>query len=230
MFEEASDANMIMTTKLSPKQCGAAGNTFQSLLLAIANGDSIKLQAFVDDPKSPFRQVVVKEFTKFEKFALPGNEFLKLLSAGDYPVIAATNGKDTLTKAGNVFSWIDGDFKNYGTDVASKPTGEVPVAIYEMAKDADFRTMFGSFGIDIRKLCLSQSQIKSFVTNHKNWLRTDGYATFFLFEVNGELFVARVDWYGGDRLGVHVRRFSRGRVWDAGYRLRVVVPQQDIDN
>ena len=102
---------------------------------------------------------------------------LKLLSKGESVIIDA----------------CDGDFKGWGTDQPGRATVATPVDVHELIKDATFAKMFGSFGTDLDKLCLTQSQIKNFCKKHPSWLRTDGYATFFLFKENNEFFVAGVD-------------------------------------
>lgn len=83
--------------------------------------------------------------------------------------------------------------------------------------------MFGSLGTDLDKLCLTQHQIKTFCEVHKELLRKDGYATFFLFKVDEQFFVVDVYVRSGG-LRVHVHRFERGNVWDAESSHRVVVP------
>ena len=71
----------------------------------------------------------------------------------------------------------------------------------------------------------SQHQIKNFVKKHRNWLRTDGYATFFLFESHGNFFVADVSFHSDGRFRVRVRKLGSDDVWGAEFRRRVVVPQ-----
>ena len=151
--------------------------------------------------------------------------YLKLISGGENIVIGPTDGKDIIAKAKDLFTgWIDPDFVNYGTNVECKPTKEVSVQVFEMIKDGTFAQIFGGFGENLDRLCLTQVQIIFFVRNHAKWLRTDGYGTFFLFKVGGEFFVAGVR-VGSDGLLVYVNRLAYGHVWFAEFRLRVVVPQ-----
>ncbi len=102
------------------------------------------------------------------------NKFLKLISGGESIVISEVDGTEILAKASDIFTWIDKDFINDGADQRGSATGETPVRVYEMMEDATFSQMFGSLSSDVRKLCLTQAQIKSFVRNYKNWLRTAG--------------------------------------------------------
>lgn len=150
---------------------------------------------------------------------------LKNISEGKNIVIAPTDGKKTIAQAKNVFDYIDSDFSNWDTDVTGEKKEETPVSVHEMAEDANFSQMFNSISSDLKKLCLTQDQIISFVENHKNWLHPEGYANFFLFEANNEFFVARVFLNSDGELDVGVIRFEDSRVWRAGSRYRVVVPQ-----
>ena len=141
--------------------------------------------------------------------------------------LAPTKGKATLAKAKDVFTgWIDGGFKSWGTDVSGEDTPETAVDVHEMSLDGNHQTLFGSLG-DPRKLCLTQGQIEEFCCSHRDSLRQEGYGTFFLFEVNDELFVARVR-VGDGGLGADVDSFGLDRVWRSAYRHRVVVQQQTI--
>ncbi|MEK7638547.1 MAG: hypothetical protein AAB388_00115 [Patescibacteria group bacterium] len=140
--------------------------------------------------------------------------------------LVPTKGSVTLAQASDVFSCIDPNFKKWGTDVPGADTKETLVNVYEMKKDGTFATHFGSLG-DPRSLCLTQGQIKEFPRTHPHLLRQDGRATLFLFEVNGELFVALVGVSGGP-FEVYVYRFGDDDVWNADFRPRLVVPQQTV--
>lgn len=151
--------------------------------------------------------------------------YLQLLSGAETLMLDALDGKETLATAKEVFpSGIDGDFKNWGTNKAGIATKEKAVDVHELVKDGTFAQMFGSLGTDLDKLCLTQSQIKNFCKKHQSWLRKDGYATFFLFKVEDQFFVAGVNVLS-DGLSVRVYRFEDGHVWRAECSPRVVVPQ-----
>lgn len=141
--------------------------------------------------------------------------------------LASTKGSATLAKAKQVFTgWLDSDFKNWGTDVPGEDTDETKVDVHEMTRDGNCKTLFGSLG-DPHKLVLTQGQIEEFCRSHRDSLRQEGYGTFFLFEVNGELFVAFVVVIGG-RLRAGVDRFDDDYVWVADRRHRLVVKQQTV--
>ena len=150
---------------------------------------------------------------------------LRLISGGEILVIEACDGTEILADASDVFPLIDSDFRNWGADEPGPATVDTKAAVYEMDKDAAFSQMFGSLSGDVSKLCLTQAQIKGFVKKHRRWLRTDGLATFFLFQSRGHLFVAGVYVLAAGRLKADVLRFEYSRVWGAVNRHRVVVPQ-----
>ena len=155
------------------------------------------------------------------------NAILRLISKGETIVIDACDGSETLVSAKDVFnSDIDGDFKNLDTNKPGIATKEQAVDVHELVKDATFAQMFGSLGTDLDKLCLTQSQIKNFCKKHPEWLRQNGYATFFLFKVKGQFFVADVRVLS-DGLVVDVPRFEHDYVWCAEYSHRLVVPQRN---
>ena len=156
---------------------------------------------------------------------MKNNEFLRLISGDEEVVIGATDGMDTIAEAKSTFSgWIDRDFVGYGTNVSGRPTKSTKTQVFEMTKNGTFAQIFGGFGENLDRLCLTQSQIIRFVKGHEKWLRTDGYGTFFLFKENGEFFVAFVYRFVGV-LEVFACRLSYDDVWGAEYRLRVVVPK-----
>ncbi|MES3032261.1 MAG: hypothetical protein V4699_03425 [Patescibacteria group bacterium] len=177
------------------------------------------------DQLVPVFQAFVKE--KIAELAENIAGCLKLISGAEVLTLEPTDGKETIAEASALFNgWIDGDFKEYGCDVESKPTVAQKVVVHEMIKNGDFSRIFGGLSDTLDALCLTQPQIIQFVKKHRKWLRTDGYATFFLFKVGDEFFVARVCVLSDGVLFAFVDRFSRGNVWYAEDRRRVVSPQQ----
>ena len=131
---------------------------------------------------------------------------LHLIPGAKNLIIGPTDGTETIAKSADIFTgYLDSNFQNYGTDVPSKATGDTAVAVHELVKNATFQQMFTG---DLDKLCLTQGQIIQFVKTQRKWLRTDGYATFFLFKVGNEFFVALVSVRSGGQLDAHVYRFS----------------------
>jgi hypothetical protein len=141
--------------------------------------------------------------------------------------LAATSGQVTLAQSTEVFTGhLDSDFKNWGTDKAGLDTPEgAPADIYEMKAEGNYKSLFGSISANPHDLCWQQGQIVEFCRTHRDFLCQDGYATFFLFEVDGELFVASVRVRAGG-LECSVIRFGSDRVWNAKYRHRLMARQQ----
>ena len=151
-------------------------------------------------------------------------EYVKCISGGKKLTLDATNGSELLANAASVFTgWLDSDFVNYETNVSGPPAPATDIEVHEMTKNGDFKAIFGGFDADLDSLCLSQGQIKQFPQKYPEWLHPEGDATFLLFKVGKEFFVADVYRLDGE-LKADVYRFSHDLVWNAGYRFRVVVP------
>ena len=160
-----------------------------------------------------------------EKIIYHTFEYLRLISNGTEIIISETDGQSTIAHAENAFpGYIDSDFVNYGIDVKGKSTKKTKVQVFEQIKDGTFTQIFGSFGENRDRLCLTQSQIIRFVKDHSKWLRTDGYGTFFFFKEKGKYFVADVRWSEG-KLTVRVGCLPHDNVWFADDLRRLVVPQ-----
>jgi hypothetical protein len=150
------------------------------------------------------------------------NDRILLISGSERLVLNPTDGQETLVGATDVFRYIDSNFKNCGCDVGGPPTTETPVRVYELARDSSFSQMFGSFGLALDSLALTQAQIKQFVSRYPGWLKKGGNGTFFLTKVRSEFFVAAVYLFSDGRLGVRLRRLTLGRVLRAEKRHRLV--------
>ncbi len=171
-------------------------------------------------------------FAELEKFLRQENcwtgvvtkPILRLIS-GDYSLtIDAVDGTENLADAKDVFTGdIDPEFKKDADEIGN-PTAETPVAVHEMAKDATFPQIFDELNTDRRKLCFTQAQIRNFVKKHRSWLRADGYATFFLFESEGNFIVADVVDSDG-KLFLIRRQLKDLDIWAAGFHRRLVTPR-----
>ncbi len=151
---------------------------------------------------------------------------LKLISGNKRVVISATLGTETLASAGDMFSYISPDFKNWGCDKAEPKTPEVAVEVYEQTEDATYPKIFGDVDQNLDRLVLTTSQIKSFVLNNAKdyFLEGEEWTCFrFLFKEDGEFFVADVRVLAGGERAVRVFRFLDGSVRHAEYRHRIVV-------
>ena len=156
--------------------------------------------------------------------------FLRSISEGKKITVPACTRLRVIAHAEDVFTWgIDGDFVRWNLDVPSVATPATDVEVHELIRDGKFEDIYGSTGVDLDKLVLTQDQVISFVETHKKWLRKDGNGTFFLFkeEVDGveQFFVAIVHVASGLGPSAHVRRLSLGFVWSGDDGRRFVFPQ-----
>jgi len=214
---------MSQKTPSSGQVLELAGIAVKAIASGIKNGnpDFDRVQGIVGNPGA-----IYDFFSNLfaEKSEKPTSSILKLLSASETLTIESLDGKEFIHGDRKVFkSYIDDDFKNWKLNQASEATKETAVQVHELVEDATFAKMFTSLSGDLDKLCLTQHQIKRFCVKYPGQLSQSG-ATFFLFKLNGEYFVAYVYVHDGG-LYVYVNRFEYDFLWDAEYGHRLVVPQ-----
>ena len=151
------------------------------------------------------------------------NDRLRPISGNEPLVLNPTDGQETLAGATDIFRYIDSNFERWNCNVIGAPTRETAVQVYEMVRDCTFQEMFGSFGVAVDRLALTQAQIKQFAKRYPNWLKKSGNGSFFLFKIANEFFVAAVYFFSDGRLGVRVRRLTLERIFRAQKRHRLVV-------
>ena len=151
------------------------------------------------------------------------NDCLRLLSGNEPLVLYPTDGRETLAQATEVFRYIDRNFERWNCNTAGLPTKETVVQVYEMVRNSTLQEMFGSFGIPIDFLALTQAQIKQFTMRYPNWLKKGGNGTFFVLKAGGDFFVSAVYLFSDCRIGVRLRGLTLERVFRAQKRHRVVV-------
>ena len=154
---------------------------------------------------------------RFNKKVESNPSILKLISGGEKITIKALNGKEFIYDSNDVFKcYVDEDFKTWGINKPGSATTEIQVDVHEMVKDGTFKEIFTSISNDIKKLVLTQAQIKKFCRKHAKWLRQDEYCTFFLTKQGEEYFVVNVH-VNSDGLPVNVNRFEHDYVWHGAY-------------
>lgn len=154
---------------------------------------------------------------------------LKLIPGAEILTLDPTDGVEVIAEAGSLFNGsLDGDFRNWKTDVKSNPTEAQNVQVHEVARNGTFAQIYDGLGTDPNALCLTQAQIIGFVKKYRKLLRKDGYGTFFLCKVGEEFFVVRVNVSSGDSLDAYIYHFWDNFIWGAECRERFVVPQQAL--
>lgn len=125
------------------------------------------------------------------------NTFLLPISFGWFsPVISPTDGEETLAEGKDVFCQIDSDFEKYGTNKKGPAAEAIAVCGFEVIKDATLPQIFGSLSSSPNKCCfINQTQIKCFARDYSQYLRPNGYANFFLFEVDKKFSIANIHKY-----------------------------------
>lgn len=164
------------------------------------------------------------------------SEILKLISGNESLIIDPTGWKKTQEYnvfTYDVFTYIDTEFKYLKISQDGPIPEKTPVSVYEMicdkkAKDITLYThaqIFCSLSSDLFKLTLTTAQIKGFAKKYRNWLRIDGYGTFFLIESDGHFYVVVVFMDPNGDLREGLFKFGYRLGWDPWKNYRVVVPQ-----
>lgn len=151
-------------------------------------------------------------------------KYLRLISGNEGLILDPRDGKRTLAKANDIFSYIYPGFEKWRANEPGEATEKTLIDIYEMVENATFTQMFGSLSRETKQLCLTQDQIIGFVMKYRQWLRDEGFETYFLFESYGQFFVAKVH-HESYRLDVYIDRFECSDVSDAEGYSRLVVPR-----
>jgi len=161
---------------------------------------------------------------------------LRLISNGQILKLKALAGGRLIYNAAGTFkSFIDSDFVKWGIDKPGIATPETILQVHEMIGDGKLMDIFCSLPGAWNQKWVSQDQVIEFCETLPEWLRQEGYATFFLIkkdennliDENGpesNLVVVNVH-VNSDGLDVDVRRLGRDDVLDGENRRRVVSPQ-----
>lgn len=150
---------------------------------------------------------------------------LKLIS-GDWEIVVdKTSGKDVLSDANDVFSFIDGDFRNWLADGPGVSKEETPAAVYEIFKPGYFVEILNYLSPNIIKLSWEQSQIKAFVKKHSHWLAGDDGLTLFLFQSYENFFIANVGMGSDGKLKIRPHKLGIYLNCNLEHRYRLVVPE-----
>jgi len=163
------------------------------------------------------------------------NLILRLLHGAESLELKASDGSRLIYQSADSFSFLDENFVKLGLTKKGIATAETKVQVREMVSNGDFITIFKSLSGSWDQKCLTQNQIIDFCEQLPEWLRQDGYATFFLCKINDKkkvdeknpqknLVVVYVR-VNADGLHVYVNRLENDRVWSASDLRRVVAPQ-----
>lgn len=161
---------------------------------------------------------------------------LRLISEEKPLTLKALKGDRLISGASKVFtSFISGDFVDWGVNKPGIATQKTSIQVHEMVSDGKFMEIFSSLPGTWAQKWLSQDQVIEFCETLPDWLRQEGYATFFLIKKNenkpideknpeDNLVVVFVFVRSGG-LRVTVDRLENDDVWYGGHAYRVVTPQ-----
>lgn len=138
-------------------------------------------------------------------------------------IIPATRGERTIARAKDVFSIIHPDFTVWQTDVPEKARKQTTVKVYDLRRDANFADMFRNGDRKPDRFALTQEQIIVFVEKYPTQLRF-AFATFLLFKVRQDFFVARASLDREDRPKILPCQYSDTWPWSTCDKHRVVLP------
>ena len=155
-------------------------------------------------------------------------------------IIPAIDGKRNFFMARQFFNgFLDEDFDRWGLNIASSPTPEMSVKMYNMVGHGSFEWIYGGAGRSLDELALTQAQVVWFIENLPRGFYENGCTTFFLLfkekvkdtmtnEETIQFFVALVFAVSVNSFFTFILRFSSDFVWHARSRLRFVLPQLKV--
>ncbi|PKM91815.1 hypothetical protein CVU82_01245 [Candidatus Falkowbacteria bacterium HGW-Falkowbacteria-1] len=159
------------------------------------------------------------------KKSIEQNSVLEIVRSYDSRTIDALDGSIAIIDSEDIFrAYIDPKFKELGLDKPGLSTPKITVEVYKLVDDKKIGDIFVSFGVNLDKLVMSQSQIVFFCK--RNYLRICGneYAYFFLIKEKNKYHVVNVDIYS-DGIGVEIVHFDQKRILLSDDFYHVVVPQ-----
>ncbi len=152
-----------------------------------------------------------------------------LLSREEKLVIPPCDGTENLVNAEDVFPGnlyeLHENCKDWGLDNPSISTDEKRVEAFKFTRSMNSAETFGYFRIDLRLMCFTQHQIKSFCQEHAMRFLERGnvQVLLFLFKEGKSFFVAHVRKSYGQLLR-EVKEFENGGAYTAGYPRCVIIP------
>ena len=139
-------------------------------------------------------------------------------------IINPTDGERIISGSRSLFDgYLDGNFCYWGLDIKSVPTKEQIVWSYKIIKNGTMSDFFHKRSSNFDDVCLTQSQIISFVEKYRDWFRVDNQLTFFCFKVGKHFFIAYVC-LRSEGIDIYVDNLLNGRIWDARANYRIISP------
>jgi hypothetical protein len=164
------------------------------------------------------------------------NNIMRLISAGHALRLKSSDGSCLICEAKETFkAYIDPDFVKWGINKTGIASAEMSVQVHDMIEDGTFMDIFQALPGTWGQKWLPQDKVVDFCDTFPNWLRQEGFATFFLVKKDenrpidekkpGDHLVVVCVSVDDDGLDVDVYRLEGASVWYGGPRHRVVSPQ-----
>ena len=193
----------------NPHQVAQAGLVLQHLLLDISDGDTDKLQNFIDDPQSEERMKVMKLFTaKAKKISL-----LEYLSTRSLPAIKEFIARDrfivdTSENAELKISGLGTNFKNWFLCKVEKNVGACEAKVSKLLKRSFDKPILDELG----------DKAENALAHVYEFLKTADRSVWHIFyvkDVSGVLRAVRARWYD-DGWSVSALEVSDSNEWYDG--------------
>jgi hypothetical protein len=148
-------------------------------------------------------------------------------------IIGVCDGAATFRQSEKIFKSGISSPDERDFDIVGEVTKETPVQVWEMSdgSDATFAQIFGFFGADLNKICLTPHQIILFCVQHFIRLLANGFATYFLFKRGSHFCVAAVMVTSlrlnlpPTSLSLRIHPLDFDGDWSGKFRRRIVVPE-----
>ena len=169
--------------------------------------DSRTLQSVIVNPQALYQlaEQVFEKTTDKEKKDLnrqPGNKEIRTKqnqTQKETPIFSpifgtvvmeALNGKISMSIMKKIFKGgMEMSLQNYIQSKPNRATVETLLEVRELIENATLAKIFTKISCDLNKIAMSMAQIVCFCEKHSNFLREEGYATFFLTRIGNEFFV-----------------------------------------
>lgn len=181
-----------------------------------------RCQKMIDNPDLVYESLV--HLLTFHEEKKSHFNFVRSLSSADKIILGATDGQANVYDSREVFkSFVDDDFKWWKLNQPGLAAPKTSLRVGEVIGNVSLKRIFLGLWSDIDRLVMTQNQIVRFCQEHPQWLRANGYSTYFLTKLGAEYFVVRVN-SRSDGLCAFVFRLEDENVRSGDNLNRVVFP------
>lgn len=143
---------------------------------------------------------------------------LSLESIDGQQFMAASNSFELFHNCNNIFT-----AKQKG-----KPSEYCELVVYKLNATLKAPEIFKAFGVNLNRLCLSESQVLCFCEKYPEELTSDGLATFFLVKKGNKYFIFDIH-KGENKILVVISDMRTARVWQKKRGYRIIIKKYEED-